>query len=69
MTSVSQVWVVTQTWVTKGRIMCRAKVIQICQNILFSFVFQVLSIPSQTELLHHTHFIWLRLIETGLVHH
>ena len=27
------------------------------QNELFLFIFQVLSIPSQTELLHHTHFI------------
>ena len=46
--------------------MSRAKVVQICQNELFLFIFQVLSIPSQTELLHHTHFIWLHLVKTGL---
>ena len=36
---------------------------------VFLFIFHVLSILSKTELLHHTHFIWLRLIKTGLLHH
>jgi len=49
--------------------MGRAKVIQICQNELVSFIFQVLLIPSWTELLHHTNIIWLRLIKIGLLHH
>jgi len=31
----------------------------------FIFIFQVLSILWWTELLHQTHFIWLRLIKTS----
>jgi len=38
-TAVPKVWVVTQTWVAKGRKMCRAKVIQICQNETYFFSF------------------------------
>jgi len=37
---------VPKVWVAKGRQMARAKVIQICQNELFPFIFRVLSIPS-----------------------
>jgi len=53
----------------EGFKMSRAKMIQICQNELFPFIFQVLLITSYTDLLHHTHFIWLRLIKIGLLHH
>jgi len=49
--------------------MGRAKVIQSIKTNFFLFIFQVLSIPSLTELLHHTYFIWFRLIKTGLLHH
>ena len=60
---------VPKVWVAKGLKMDSATMIQICQNELFLFIFQVLSIPSKTELLRHTHFIWLRLIKTELLHH
>ena len=43
--AVPKVWVTIETWVSKGRQMGRAKlVIQICQNQLFHFIFQVLQI-------------------------
>ena len=61
-----KVWVVTKKWVAESQKKGSAKlakVAPISQNKHFFFH------SIMTELLHHTHFIWLYLERTRWVHH